>query len=135
MRISYTILPILFSINISFGDILLPCREIQGKVCSKVDNYVSENSPEPFPTKVNILLKFYDIIGVNEADQTVTVTLKAVLEWIDSRLDVNRTQEQTDQYVNSNLLELLCSKEHLNPKQPKLGGSLGLGGFLLQKFL
>ena len=67
-----------------------------GIVCSKNENYVSSTVPEPHPTNIDILLKFYDIIGVDEADQTIAITLKAVFKWQDNRLDVNRTQEQID---------------------------------------
>ena len=45
------------------------------------------------------MLKFYDIVGVDEADQTVAITMKAVFKWLDNRLDVNRSQEQIDRYV------------------------------------
>ena len=48
------------------------------------------------PVNIKILLKFYDIIEVNEADQTITVNLKAVFKWQDRRIDVNRSQEHID---------------------------------------
>ena len=78
---------------------LLPCNKTVGIVCSKNENYVSSTVPEPHPTNIDILLKFYDIIGVDEADQTIAITLKAVFKWQDNRLDVNRSQEQIDKYV------------------------------------
>ena len=70
-----------------------------GIVCSKNEHYVSSTVQEPWPTNIKILLKFYDIIGVDEADQTVSITLKAVFRWQDNRLGVNRSQEQIDKYV------------------------------------
>ena len=70
-----------------------------GIVCSKNEHYVSSRAPEPWPTNINFNLKFYDIIGVNEADQTIAITLKAVFKWQDNGLDVNRSQEQIDKYV------------------------------------
>ena len=48
------------------------------------------------------MLKFYDIVGVDEADQTVAITMKAVFKWQDNRLDVNRSQEQIDRYLINN---------------------------------
>ena len=61
------------------------------------------------PVNINILLKFYDIIGVNEVDQTITVTLKAVFEWQDHRIDVNRSQKHIDKYVKF-LASITCLK-------------------------
>jgi hypothetical protein len=98
MKIFKKILIILVSIQICLSS-LLPCNETIDIVCSKTENYVSSYVPEPWPTKINILLKFYDIIGVDEADQTIAITLKAVFKWQDNRLDVNRSQEQIDKYV------------------------------------
>ena len=69
-------------------------------VCSKTEKYVSADTPEPMPVNIKILLKFYDIIEVNEVDQTITVNLKAVFKWQDQRIDVNRSQEHIDKYVN-----------------------------------
>ena len=77
----------------------MPCKETKDTVCSKFETYVSSNNPEPTPVNINILLKFYDIIGVNEADQTITVTLKAVFEWQDFRLDINQSQAHINKYV------------------------------------
>ena len=88
---------------------LLPCKETINTVCSKTETYVSTNLPKPFPTNIKVSLKFYDIIGVSEADQTVTVPLKVVFEWQDHRLDVNRSQEHIDKYVNF-LASITCLK-------------------------
>ena len=98
MKIFYKILLILFSIHICLSK-LLPCNETKNVVCSKTEKYVATSTPEPWPKKINIILKFYDIIGVNEADQTITVTLKSVFEWQDFRLDINQSQEHIDKYV------------------------------------
>ena len=77
---------------------MLPCKETKDTACSQFETYVSANSPEPMPVNINISLKFYDVIGVNEADQTITLTLKAVIEWQDHRIDVNRSQKHIDKY-------------------------------------
>ena len=77
----------------------MPCKETKDTVCSRFETYVSANNPEPMPVNINISLKFYDVIGVNEADQTITLTLKAVIEWQDLRIDVNRSQKHIDKYV------------------------------------
>ena len=100
MKIFYKILLILFSIHVCLSK-LLPCNETKNVVCSKTEKYVATSTPEPWPKNINIILKFYDIIGVNEADQTITVTLKSVFEWQDFRLDINQSQEHIDKYVGS----------------------------------
>ena len=41
--------------------------------------------------KINTLSVF-DIIDVNEEDQTVKLMFKIILEWQDYRMDVNRTK-------------------------------------------
>ena len=108
MKIFNKIPIILFSIHICLSN-LLPCNTSVNVVCSKTEKYVSANIPEPMPVNINILLKFYDIIGVNEVDQTITVTLKAVFEWQDHRIDVNRSQEHIDKYVEF-LASITCLK-------------------------
>ena len=50
-------------------------------------------NPEPLPTQVDIILSVFDIIDVNEAQQTVKLMFKIILEWQDYRMDVNRTTE------------------------------------------
>ena len=98
MKVFNKFLVILVSIQICLSQIL-PCNETIDIVCSKTENYVTSRAPEPWPRNINILLKFYDIIGVNEAHQTITVTLKAVFEWQDYRLDINQSQEHIEKYV------------------------------------
>ena len=85
---------IILAIQSSFGK-LLPCNEThnQNQVCTKSQNYVTEISPEPFPTQIKLKLKFYEIIGVDESKQTVTLSIRPYVEWIDQRLDVNRTKD------------------------------------------
>ena len=100
MKIFIKVLMISFTIHICLSN-LLPCNTSVNVVCSKTEKYVSANVPEPMPVNIKILLKFYDIIEVNEADQTITVTLKSVFEWQDFRLDINQSQEHIDKYVGS----------------------------------
>ena len=108
MEIFNKLLIVLFSIHTCLS-LLLPCNETINIVCSIAENYVSSRIPEPWPKKINILLKFYDIIGVNEVDQTTTVTLKAVFEWQDHRIDVNRSQEHIEKYIKF-LASIACLK-------------------------
>ena len=112
MKIFNKLLIVLFSIRICLSR-LLPCNETTNIVCSKTENYVSSGVPEPLPTNINILLKFYDIIGVNEVDQTITVTLQAVFEWQDPRIDVNRSQEHIDKYANIFSLNKFLTNSYL----------------------
>ena len=84
----------MFFIQTSFGK-LLPCSEIMLKVCTKSRDYVGEISPDPLPTPINLTLKFYEIKGVDETHQTVTLSMRIYVEWHDHRLDVNRSKDET----------------------------------------
>ena len=85
---------IILALQSSLGKIL-PCNQThnQNQVCSKSQNYVTEISPEPFPSHIKLKLKFYEIISVDESKQTVTLSIRPYVEWIDRRLDVNRTKD------------------------------------------
>ena len=41
-----------------------------------------------------------DITDVDENQQTVTLSMKAVFEWQDSRLHVKRSKDDQEKYVN-----------------------------------
>ena len=78
------------------GD-LLPCKEsVESKVCFNIQDYVKTVNPQPLPTQINIIISVFDIIDVDEVQQTVTLMLKIVLEWQDYRLDVNRSKEESE---------------------------------------
>ena len=81
---------------------IAPCKvSVQSKVCflvDKIEDYVSTNNPEPFPTLVETFLSIIDVIRVDEDRQTVSVLMKMRLSWHDLRLDVNRTKEHTEKY-------------------------------------
>ena len=53
-------------------------------------------SPKPLPTKVEMSLNIYDIVGVNEAQQTVTLMLRVDLMWQDFLLNVTRSDEDLE---------------------------------------
>ena len=84
----------MFMVKISLGK-LLSCSNISQKVCTKSQEYVGEISPDPLPTSINLTLKFYEIKGVDETQQTVTLSMKVIVEWHDYRLDVNRSIDDT----------------------------------------
>ena len=86
-------------IQFCFGKLLL-CSKIKQSVCAKNKNYNSESNPEPFPTKINIGLKFNEVIGINEEQQTITLSIKAGFAWHDYRLDVNRSKDDIKRYVD-----------------------------------
>ena len=44
-----------------------------------------------------------DITDVDENQQTVTLSMKAVFEWQDRRLDVKRSKDDQEKYVNHQL--------------------------------
>ena len=90
---------------------LLPCSEVMQEVCTTAENYVSKNIPEPFPAKIDLKLKLYEIIEVDETQQTVTLSMKAMIEWHDGRLDVNRSKDYIDRYnANFNFTKILGLK-------------------------
>ena len=85
--------------NLSVGK-LLPCKEsVESDVCfigDKTDHYVASAFPKPLPTEIEIDLKIRDIIEVDELRQTVTLSMKAHLEWKDQRLNVKRSKEDIE---------------------------------------
>ena len=52
-------------------------------------------SPDPLPTRVNMSLNIFDIVGVNEEQQTVTLMLRVRLMWQDFQLNVIRSDEDS----------------------------------------
>ena len=76
---------------------ILPCNtSIESEVCfDGVDNiaeYISTKSPHPLPTLIDIGLFFYDIIDVDEEEQTVSFLMTINLRWHDDRLSVKKSQ-------------------------------------------
>ena len=53
-------------------------------------------SPKPLPTKVEMSINIYDIVGVNEVQQTVTLMLRVRLMWQDFLLNVTRSDEDLE---------------------------------------
>ena len=53
-------------------------------------------SPNPLPTKVEMSINIYDIVGVNEVQQTVTLMLRVRLMWQDFLLNVIRSDEDLE---------------------------------------
>ena len=72
---------------------LLPCNAIMQKVCSINQTYATTISPDPLPTKINLSLKIYEVIAIDEDQQTVSLSVKAMADWQDHRLDVNRSKD------------------------------------------
>ena len=55
--------------------------------------YIQSVSPKPLPTKVEMSLNIYDIVGVNEVQQSVTLMLRIHLLWHDFQLNVKRSDD------------------------------------------
>ena len=70
---------------------LLPCSEVMREICA-VQDYISTINPDPIPTEVNITLIIQEILNVDETQEIVSLSMKALLEWQDKRLDVNRSK-------------------------------------------
>lgn len=94
------VLIIICSISCCNGTIL-PCnKSIESKVCFNLtDEYIPTNSPEPLPTIISTTIKVGEIIGVNEEEQTVTLLLKIILEWNDTKLSVVRSKKEENKYI------------------------------------
>ena len=79
---------------------ILACKEsVESNVCFNVEqkeDYVDSINPKPWPTEIDIGLKIRDILDVDENQQTVTLSMKAHLEWKDSRLDVKRSKDDKE---------------------------------------
>ena len=103
MKINFALVLIFIWTFNTVDGTLEPCiKSVQSKVCLLVDDsqdYVSTVNPEPLPTQVDIILSVFDIIDVNEAQQTVKLMFKIILEWQDYRMDVNRTKGDVTRYV------------------------------------
>ena len=69
----------------------------------KIRDYVSSKNPKPLPTEINSSFMVRDITDVDENQQTVTLSMKAVFEWQDRRLDVKRSKDDQEKYVNHQL--------------------------------
>ena len=65
-------------------------------MCFLKEDYVPTKSPPPWPTMIDLIVKVNDINEVNEEEQTVELSLRAILDWQDSRLSVNQSKEDID---------------------------------------
>ena len=70
---------------------LLPCSEVMQELCA-IQDYISTINPDPIPTEVNITLIIQQVLNVDEKQEIVSLSMKALLEWQDKRLDVNRSK-------------------------------------------
>ena len=89
------VLLITSSVQRSCGQ-LLPCNAILQKVCSTNQTYATTISPDPLPTKINLCLKIYEVIAIDDDQQTVSLSVKAMADWQDYRLDVNRSKDYVE---------------------------------------
>ena len=110
MKLSYYIL-ISYLIVYETNGKILTCKEsVDSNVCydvEKIQDYVNSINPKPWPTYIDIGLKVWDIIDVDENQQTVTLSMKAHFKWKDIRLDVNRSKEDKEKYVIHQLMYLI----------------------------
>ena len=70
---------------------LLPCNKVIQELCA-VQDYIPTINPDPIPAEVNITLIIQEILNVDETQEIVSLSIKALLEWQDKRLDVNRSK-------------------------------------------
>ena len=62
----------------------------------KLEDYVPTQEGVPIPLLLNSTINVNDIIEVDEEMETITLSLKIILEWYDYRLSVNRSQEHEE---------------------------------------
>ena len=78
----------------------MPCKQsVESKVCflvDKLEDYVPTQEGVPIPLLLNSTINVNDIIEVDEEMETITLSLKIILEWYDYRLSVNRSQEHEE---------------------------------------
>ena len=110
MKVSYYILISYLIVFETSGKILTCNESVESNVCfdvEKIQDYVNSINPKPWPTYIDIGLKVWDIIDVDENQQTVTLSMKAHFKWKDIRLDVNRSKEDKEKYVIHQLMYLI----------------------------
>ena len=91
MKYSFELL-IAISLLVQNSEQKLPlCEVVTKKVCIKNPDYVAELEPIPLPNKIDTKIKFFEVIDVDETKHTVTLSMKIIVDWIDQRLDVNRS--------------------------------------------
>lgn len=81
-----------FSVHFVGGTILNCNKLVQSQICkngSELEDFLS--APHPYPAKVNITANIIDIISLDEEAQTVTMQMKLIFEWVDTRLGVNKS--------------------------------------------
>ena len=61
------------------------------ELCTQQD-YIPTINPDPIPVEVNTTLIIQEVIDVDETQEVVTLSIRAMLEWQDHRLDVNRSK-------------------------------------------
>ena len=84
---------VIISLSYSYAEKLVPCAAISLKVCTREPDYVTEISPNPLPTNINLKFKFFEVVSVDETKHTVTLSFKTMVDWQDHRLDVNRSSD------------------------------------------
>ena len=80
-----------FSDNVCAKKPLLPCSKVVQELCTQQD-YIPTINPDPIPVEVNTTLIIQEVIDVDETQEVVTLSIRAMLEWQDHRLDVNRSK-------------------------------------------
>ena len=61
------------------------------ELCALQD-YIPTINPDPILVKVNITLIIQEVLEVDETQEIVTLSIRALIEWQDHRLDVNRSK-------------------------------------------
>ena len=99
MKLSYYIIISGLIFSETNGKILTCKESVESNVCfnvEQIEDYIDSINPKPWPTEIHIGLRVRDIIDVDENQQTVTVSMKAHLEWKDNRLDVKRSKDDKE---------------------------------------
>ena len=70
---------------------LLSSSKVMQELCALQD-YIPTINPDPILVKVNTTLIIQEVLEVDETQEIVTLSIRALIEWQDHRLDVNRSK-------------------------------------------
>ena len=106
MKLSYYILISYLIVSKTNGKILTCNESVESNVyfdVEKIRDYVSSKNPKPLPTEINSSFMVRDITDVDENQQTVPSIINESGLWQDCRLDVKRSKDDQEKYVNHQL--------------------------------
>ena len=82
----------LFVTSIACKDLEL-CKDVEDEILCKLnEDYRLDYPPDPWPAKIQPVVRINEVIEVNENKQSLTILMKVIQEWIDPTLNVKNPQ-------------------------------------------